>query len=177
MVGTDINTKDKIKGAGSWSGTVHNLVIWNSFLNPLMLKETSERKICEVRAKTDAWLTFEEIIAGCTDPQMYQLGECSVESTVQSQSPIKRSAEQRASVSVDYDSYLNDPSDYTSWMITSEESVSVYIPTGSTYAVKRRSNQLGRSIPHFWEPKYYCDLHMQTTLPYNLNKNHKIALD
>ena len=149
MVGTDINTDNKTKGAGSWSGTLFNLVIWNSFLNPLMLKETSESELCEVRAKTDAWLTFEEIIAGCTDPQMYQMGNCSVESTVQPQSPKKRSVEEGASVSVDYDAYLNDPSDYTSWMMSSEESVSVYIPTGSTYAVKRRSNQLGRLIPHF----------------------------
>ena len=196
-----MNVETRIKGAGSWSGTLHNLVIWNDFFTPLMLKETSKSGICERRAKTKAWLTFEEVIAGCTDSDVYQVIEsCSdlpVKRSVEKlgtmpESPVKRSVEklgtmpeslvkrsveklgtmpespvnqsveergtvpespvkrnvdlEEHSVSVNFDAYLNDPSDISSWMDTSEEAVSVLFPTGSTYAVKRRSDQLGRLI-------------------------------
>ena len=57
--------------AGRWTGQINNLVIFDQFYNPLMMKQTSLRGICQERKKSKAWLSFEDVIAGSTNHNMY----------------------------------------------------------------------------------------------------------
>ena len=75
-----------------WSGTVHNLVIWDAFYNPLILKKTSMNLVCAERSKSKAWLTFEEIIAGCSDSEMFNtIDACNVQPSLQKRGVLPKS--------------------------------------------------------------------------------------
>ena len=78
VVGAEINrAADKVeKDSGRWSGQINNLVIFNRFFNPLMLVTTSKQSVC-IRTKAEAWLSFEDVIAGSTNPSMYSKITCS----------------------------------------------------------------------------------------------------
>ena len=80
VVGAGIEIKPfKVDKERRWSGQLNNLVIWNRFFSPLMLQKTSERMICDDVSKAEAWLTFEEIIAGSINHLMYSSFEDAVE--------------------------------------------------------------------------------------------------
>ncbi|XP_063677731.1 uncharacterized protein LOC134813781 [Bolinopsis microptera] len=164
VVGAGIKTKPAflVDTERRWSGQINNLVIWNRFFNPLMLQKTSERMICDSVSKAEAWLTFEEIIAGSINHVMYSSFVETAE-TCGDQGPQRRKRQDeegslseedsvievsKNSIRINYSLYYVEPGSISKWATSTEDGVTVNIERKDmTYSV-RRLNERGNIKLH-----------------------------
>ncbi|XP_063677628.1 uncharacterized protein LOC134813705 [Bolinopsis microptera] len=157
VIGAEINTAvDPMlvdANSGRWTGLIKNLVIWDRFYNPLMLIKTSEKAMCSERAKSsDGWLTFEMVIAGSTNHEMYSNFEYSSSNCGQFNEENENRYEKRdekrdddrdepSSISIDYSTYSSDPTFVFKWVKSTEEGVTISIAEDMNYIVTKLSDK------------------------------------
>ncbi|KAL5251874.1 hypothetical protein ACHWQZ_G014876 [Mnemiopsis leidyi] len=132
---------------GRWTGQINNLVIYNQFYSPLMMMETSKTEICDERRKTVAWLTFEDVIAGSSNHEMYASFKENVELCGNSGKYRKKRQEDgtrdgdadKTVISINYAAYTSNSDEVSKWALSTESGISVEIVKGD-YSVRELSN-------------------------------------